>query len=376
MKIKPFKLERYFSKYEFKTKYLFSSSDCESLAMKELIENADEESLNLWNNLKFSYTEPRGNPMLLKEIANLYTGISTQNVLHIVPEEGIYITMRSLIEAGDEVICPFPAYQSLFSVVESQGGIIKKWTPVYKNGWKFNVDELISHISQKTKMIVLNFPHNPTGALISLNELKQIVDIARKNNCIVFSDEMYRFLEYKKEDRLPSVCEIYENGISLCGLSKSFSMAGARSGWLLTKNQSFLEKFSEYKDYTTICGSASSEVLSIMAIKQSKRIIKNNLKILAKNLTHLDEFFDEYKTIFTWTRPSAGPVGYVLVSSKFSVDKMANDLLEKNNLMILPGSVYFDNTNAFRVGFGRNNLYDCINQFKAYLDSNEINNRK
>lgn len=369
MHIEPFKLERYFSKYEFSTKYLLSSSDCESLTMKELINNSDEETLKLWNNLKFSYTEPHGNPILLQEIAGLYSGISTKNILHIVPEEGIYIAMRTLISKGDEVICPFPAYQSLFSIVESQGGIIKKWTPTYNNGWKFDVDDLILLITPGTKMIIINFPHNPTGAMISPKDLMRLVDVARENDCIIFSDEMYRFLEYRVEDRLPSVCEIYENGISLCGLSKSFSMAGARSGWLITKNDTYLKNFSRYKDYTTICGSASSEILSIMAIRQSKRIIRNNLILLEKNLKLLDVFFSDYSNLFTWTRPSAGPVGYALVSQDLSVDILAENLIKEKNLMILPGSVYFDKTNAFRVGFGRNNMNECINQFKSYLDS-------
>jgi len=376
MHIESFKLERYFSKYEFNTKYLFSSSDCESLSMNELLVNSDKECLDLWNNLKFSYTDPRGNPLLLREIAGLYTGISTKSILHIVPEEGIYITMRTLINDCDEVICPFPAYQSLFSVVESQGGIIKKWKPTYDCGWRFDVDELISLVTSNTKMIIINFPHNPTGAMISSKDLSRIVAVARKNNCILFSDEMYRFLEYNPKDILPSVCEIYENGISLCGLSKSFSMAGARSGWLITKNDSFIDTLSGYKDYTTICGSASSEVLSIMAIRQSKRIIENNLQILEKNLTLLDSFFNEFDDLFTWTRPMAGPVGYVLVSPEISIDKLAENLIKTKNLMILPGSVYFDKTNAFRVGFGRNNIAQCIIQFKSYLDSEHVNSRE
>jgi len=369
MNIKQFELERYFSKYEFSTKYLLSSSDCESVAMAELIESADEECLSLWHNLKMSYTESQGNSLLLNEITKLYSGIKKQDLLQIVPEEGIYIAMRTLIEPGDKVICPFPAYQSLFSIVESQGGIIEKWHPKYKDGWKFDVDELDTLVTDETKMIIINFPHNPTGSIISNKELIQIVNIARRHNCILFSDEMYRFLEYKPANRLPSACELYEKSVTLCGLSKSFSMPGARCGWLITKNREMNRKFAEYKDYTTICACAPSEILSVIALRQAQSLIENNLKIIKTNLSELDSLFSDYKDIFTWKRPLAGPVGYPIVSSEIDVTTLAKRLIEEKNIMILPGSVYFDSTNAFRVGFGRKNLPDILPHLRSFLET-------
>lgn len=369
MNIKQFELERYFSKYEFNTKFLLSSSDCESVTMAELIESADEECLSLWHNLKMSYTESQGNPLLLNEITKLYYGINKKDILQIIPEEGIYIAMRTLIEPGDKVVCPFPAYQSLFSIVESQGGIVEKWRPKYHDGWKFDVDELETLVTDDTKMIIINFPHNPTGAMISYKEFIQIINIARKHNCILFSDEMYRFLEYNPADRIPSASELYEKAITLCGLSKSFSMPGARCGWLITKDREMHKSFAEYKDYTTICASAPSEILSIIALRQANTLIETNLKIIKTNLRELDSLFSDYKNIFTWKRPLAGPVGYPLLSSETDVTSLAQRLIEEKNIMILPGSVYLDGTNAFRVGFGRKNLPGILPHLRSFLET-------
>ncbi len=167
MKIKPFELERYFAKYEFTSKYLLSSSDCESLSLNELLQMADAETHYLWENLKLSYTESTGHPKLKKEIAKLYTTISPEEINVMVPEEGIFVAMNCILEKGDHVISTFPGYQSLFEIANSLGCEVSKWIPEYKNGWQFNIEKLNSIVTENTKLIVINFPHNPTGATIS-----------------------------------------------------------------------------------------------------------------------------------------------------------------------------------------------------------------
>lgn len=368
MNLKPFELERYFSKYEFNVSHLLSCSDCEALSLSELLSSADDETKTLWDNLKLSYTESQGNPLLLNEISKLYTQINISNILTIIPEEGIYIAMRSLVSKGDHVICMSPCYQSLEAIALSQGANIDRWHAVYDDGWKFDIDELDKLCNKETSMIIINIPHNPTGAMFTSQEYKRVVDIARKNNCILFSDEMYRFLEFDKTNRLPSACELYENAITLCGLSKSFAMPGARCGWLITKNTDYLNLFKTYKDYTTICSSATSEILSIMALRQGDAIIARNIDIIMPNLDRIDVLAAKYKGIITYKRPIAGSICMPLLRDDINIDVLAKKLITQLSLMLLPASVYNISSNAFRLGFGRKDLIENINILDNYLE--------
>jgi aspartate/methionine/tyrosine aminotransferase len=273
MNLKPFKLERYFAKYEFSVKYLLSSSDCDGLQQCDLLGMADDEIRSLWDHLTLGYTESLGHPLLREEIAKLYQGVTANDCLVIAPEEGIYIALNSLLQKGDHIICTFPGYQSLYEIAEGIGCEVTKWEPEEANGWRFDPDFLEKNIKTNTKLIIVNFPHNPTGCLPNKEDYQRIIGLARKNNLHLFSDEMYRFLEYDQKDRLPSACEIYDKAISLFGMSKTFGMAGARIGWIATKDKNLYAKMATFKDYTTICSSAPSELLSIIALRAKNKII-------------------------------------------------------------------------------------------------------
>lgn len=372
MKIQPFKLERYFAKYEFSAPYLLSCSDCEALFQKEILAMADENSLKLWNNLKLGYTDSQGHPVLREEITKLYQTIKTEQVLVITPEEGIFIAMNNLLKKGDHIITTFPGYQSLYEIANSLGCEVSKWTPKNENGWIFDIDDLKSLVRDDTKLIVINFPHNPTGSTLQEHELKEIIDIARRKDIIVFSDEMYRFLEYDQANRISSACELYDNAISLFGMSKSFSLAGLRIGWLTTKNIALIKEFAIYKDYTTICSSAPSEILSIIALRAKDKILKRNLDIIQDNLDVLDEFFNRYLQLFKWNRPKAGPIGFPTLKAEVDIADFCLDLVEKKGVMLLPSKVYDFKGNYFRIGFARKNMTKALEKLEEYLKENYI----
>jgi len=370
MKLNPFKLERYFARYEFSAPYLLCTSDCEALSMQELLDIADNNTLKMWHNLKLGYTESQGHPVLREEISNLYQRIKPSNVMVITPEEGIYIAMNSILEKNDHVITTFPGYQSLYEVANSIGCKVSKWIPRQKDTWVFNIDDLRNLIRENTKLIVINFPHNPTGATITQTELEKIVDIAREKNIIIFSDEMYKFLEYNESNRISSTCDLYDNAVSLFGMSKSFGLAGLRIGWLTTKNSELFEKFATYKDYTTICSSAPSEILAIMALRKKSKILKRNLNIIQENLKLLDEFFREYSKLFEWHKPKAGPIGFPELKTNEKVSDFCLDLVNKKGVMLLPSSQYDYGGNNFRIGFARKNMPQALEQFKEYIREN------
>lgn len=370
MKIQPFKLERYFAKYEFSSPYLLSCSDCEPLSLKEVLAMADENSFKLWNDLNLGYTESQGHPTLREEIAGLYQTIKPEQVLVTTPEEGILIVMNNLLEKGDHVVTTFPGYQSLYEIANSLGCKVSKWVPKEDNGWIFDTNDFRRLVKDNTKLIVINFPHNPTGTTLQEQELKEIIDIARQKNIVVFSDEMYRFLEHDQANRTLSACDLYNKAISLFGMSKSFALAGLRIGWLTTKNSELSEKFAIYKDYTTICSSAPSEVLAIIALRAKNKILKRNLDIIDSNLKILSQFFARHAKLFDWHRPKAGSIGFPKLKADVDIAEFCLDLVEKKGVMLLPSKVYDFKSNNFRIGFARKNMPEALSKLEEYLKEN------
>jgi aspartate/methionine/tyrosine aminotransferase len=359
--LQPFALERYFAKYEFKTKYILSASDCESLTLQELLALADDESRRLWDNLALGYTESAGHPILLDQISKLYRTITPGQILIAAPEELIFVTMNALLSKGDEVIVTTPAYQSLREIAASIGCRTVRWElKPSETNWDLDLQFLSDHVGKKTKLLIINFPHNPTGHHISDQDLKDILQIARRHNVSVFSDEMYRGAEYRDSDRLPAVADEYEWGISLWGLSKSFGLPGLRIGWLATKDANVITRCTHLKDYTTICNSAPSEILAIVALRAKEKILRRTREIITNNLLLADDFFRRHKDPFTWLRPKAGSVAFPILRNEISVDKFCADLIEKMNLLITPGSLFQHRGRHFRIGLGRKNFPEAI----------------
>lgn len=369
MSIPTFKIEEYFAKYEFSAPYLLSPSDSEPYTMPELLALASPERMEQWNNLWLGYTEAPGHPELLAGIAALYDGLDTQNVLGIIPEEGIFIAMQTLVEAGDHVISTFPSYQSLYEIARSKGADMSFWQPRREDGWSFSVDDLEQLITPKTKLIVMNFPHNPTGALLTKDEYQRVIELAKQHNAYVFSDEIYRYFEFDEADRLPSGCELYENVVTLGGLSKSFGLPGLRVGWLATQNTDLIQRFVNYKYYTTICGSAPSEILGLIAIDNMAQLAQRNKAIAQENLALLEQFFATHSDTFWWSRPKAGTVTLAELTMDTPIAEFAEQAVASHGVMIVPNTIFDYDGNYFRLGFGRRNLPQVLEQLEAFLGS-------
>ncbi len=368
MQINSFKLERYFAQYEFKAKYLLSPSDCESLSMAELLRLADPDSLALWNELRLSYTESPGHPALRTEVSRLYQTITADDVMIAAPEEAIFIAMHTLLKPGDHVVCVFPAYQSLYELARAIGCDVTLWTfELGADGWRLDPDQLECALTEHTQLLVLNLPHNPTGFLPSRQELDSIVKLARKCGLYIVCDEMYRLLEYDPARRLPPMCDLYEKGISLSGLSKTFALPGLRLGWLATQERALLERWLALKDYTTICNSAPGEVLGIMALRAKETIVARNLGIIRENLKIADQFFAGQADRFVWIEPQAGSIAFPRWVGGTSVEQFCQGVLEQQGVMIVPGSIFEFPGNHFRLGLGRVNFAQALECVSDYL---------
>lgn len=367
MKLEPFALERYFARYEFSVPYLLSSSDCDGWPMSEILALADDETRELWQNLRLGYTDSLGHPLLRQEIAKLYHGVPPEQVLVVTPEEGIFLAMNCLLDKGDHVICTFPGYQSLYQVADSLGCEVTRWKPDETAGWRFDPEFLRRNIRPNTKLIVWNFPHNPTGFLPSRADFQTMIAIAQEHHIRVFADEMYWLLEVDPLERLPSVAQVSDKAIVLFGMSKSFGMAGVRVGWLVTKDKDVHARLATFKDYTTICNSAPSEILALIALRAKETILARHRERIRSNLAVLDDFFMRHRGFFTWVRPKGGTICFPRLLGQESSWDFAERIVAQAGIMLLPSRVYGYDDHHFRLGFGRQNVPEVLGKFEKFL---------
>ena len=368
MKITPFALERYFARYEFSARYLLSSSDCEALTQAEVLERADAETKELWDRLSFGYTESPGLPLLRREIAGLYGGVSADEVLEVVPEEGILLAMRVLLEPGDHVVATFPGYQSLYQLAADMGCEVSFWRPEEQDdGWRFGLDGLRGALRPATKLVVVNFPHNPTGALPSADEFSALVDLVAESGARLFCDEMYRFLELGAGRRLPSAVELSARAVALCGLSKSFAAPGLRLGWLVTHDAELLARLAVAKDYTTICAGAPSEILGVMVLRDRERVLARNLELVSTNVAAFEDFAGRHADLVTWAPPRAGSICFPRLAAPEGAAGFCTRLVEETGVMVLPATVFDYDDAHVRIGLGRSAFREGLGVVEEWL---------
>ena len=361
MDIEPFAIERYFAKHEFSARYLLSASDCEGLPMRELIENSPSPVRDMWNHLKLNYTESQGHPILRELIASLYPGLRSRNILVAAPEELIYITMRSLLQPGDHVVVLAPCYQSLVSVARAAGCDVDLWHLSEQNGkWGLDLKDLANKLTNKTRLVVVNFPNNPTGYLPTEPQFKELIRMVESNGSLLFCDEMYRFLEPEGIDRLPSASTLSSEAIALCGLSKSFALPGLRLGWLACQDENLINRLLVYKDYTTICNSAPSEILAMMALHKSAQILSRNLQLIRRNTELSRVTFEKFPHLVRWIAPSAGSVAFPAWVGNGNLGNLVEQWVAERGLMVVPGEYFQVPNDHFRVGLGRENYSQSL----------------
>ena len=370
MNISPFRLERYFAHYEFTAPYLLCCSDCESWRVDELLclePNAQHDLSALW----LGYTESLGNPELRTQIAALYNHVADHDILvHAGAEEAIFNFMHVTLNAGDHIIVHAPYYQSLGEVARSRGAVVTEWRGNPQRAWELDLQWLEDVVTEKTKVVVVNFPHNPTGFLPSTTFLSDLSTLSEKYGFLVFSDEVYRGLEYDPARRLPAFADVNERGVSLGVMSKTYGLAGLRIGWIATRNSSLFQALAAFKDYTTICNSAPSEFLATLALRHRDTIVKRNVGIIRENLHLLEAFFHRHSYIFQWSAPNAGPIAFPHYSGE-SVERFCQQLVQQAGVLLLPGTLYGEDFDYVRIGFGRKNMPECLERLERFLDESQ-----
>lgn len=368
-----FRLISYLSKLEHAVRFPLSSSYPESMSIDTLFSLAGEQHRQPVMSAMLDYPPLRGTPELLTAIADTYDHLSPEHIISFAgADEAIYASFHALLDADDHAIVITPNYQSLESVAMSRCDVTGVALDA-ENDWALDVQNVRDALRPNTKLLVINFPHNPTGALISHQQLDELVALCRERGIWLFSDEVYRLTEFDPADRLPQVADIYERGISLNVTSKAYGLPGLRIGWVACQHREWLLKLERMKQYLSICNSLPGEMLTAIALNAREAILARVMQRSRSQLQQLTDFLARYPQFFALASPKAGVLAFVRYTGPEGAEKFATRLVEETGVMVIPSVTYRSeltpiSENFLRIGFGRANLPEALDVWGRWLD--------
>ena len=370
MKIKPFAVEEWMNAWEVGAKYNIAETCVDSISMNELFELTGEDKTEFLNRLcarRLSYGDIEGLPEFRKGVCGLY---KTLNIENIVPTHGAsganHHVFYSLISPGDRVVSIMPTYQQLYSIPESYGADVQILHLSKENNYLPDLEKLRRLVTPDTKMICINNPNNPTGALMSEQLLREIVEIARSADAWILCDEVYRHLS-QEDGWCPSIVDLYEKGISVSSMSKVFSLAGLRLGWIATHDMSVVKSCLSHRDYNLVSCGVFDEMLAAAALKHRDKLLERSRKIVRENLQILDDWVSSEPHV-SYVKPQAGTTALVYYDLDISSYEFCEEMYKKTGAFVTPGDC-FEVPHSMRVGYayGKQDLIDGLKAISEYI---------
>ena len=370
MKIKPFAVEEWMNAWEVGAKYNIAETCVDSISMNDLFELIGEDKTEFLNRLcarRLSYGDIEGLPEFRKGVCGLY---KTLNIENIVPTHGAsganHHVFYSLISPGDRVVSIMPTYQQLYSIPESYGADVQILHLSKENNYLPDLEKLRRLVTPETKMICINNPNNPMGALMSEQLLREIVEIARSADAWILCDEVYRHLS-QEDGWCPSIVDLYEKGISVSSMSKVFSLAGLRLGWIATHDMSVVKSCLSHRDYNLVSCGVFDEMLAAAALKHSDKLLERSRKIVRENLQILDNWVSSEPHV-SYVKPKAGTTALVYYDLDISSYEFCEEMYKKTGAFVTPGDC-FEVPHSMRIGYayGKQDLIDGLKAISEYI---------
>lgn len=370
MKIKPFAVEEWMNAWEVGAKYNIAETCVDSISMNDLFELTGEDKTEFLNRLcarRLSYGDIEGLPEFRKGVCGLY---KTLNIENIVPTHGAsganHHVFYSLISPGDRVVSIMPTYQQLYSIPESYGADVQILHLSKENNYLPDLEKLRRLVTPETKMICINNPNNPTGALMSEQMLREIVEIARSADAWILCDEVYRHLS-QEDGWCPSIVDLYEKGISVSSMSKVFSLAGLRLGWIATHDMSAVKSCLSHRDYNLVSCGVFDEMLAAAALKHRDKLLERSRKIVRENLQILDDWVSSEPHV-SYVKPQAGTTALVYYDLDISSYEFCEEMYKKTGAFVTPGDC-FEVPHSMRIGYayGKQDLIDGLKAISEYI---------
>ena len=372
-----FELEKHFSKWEFKARYHMTASDAESMSMRDLLAMATPEEREEFEGMWLGYTETFGAADLLEAIAATYRSCNASEILCFAgASEGIFAANAVILDKDSHAIVVTPNYQSHetlpLAICEVTGVSLDAC-----DGWSLDIDKVAAAVRPNTKLVTINFPHNPTGTILPVDRYNALIELCRKDGIYILHDEIFNGLGPSGTEHLPFVADIYERGLSLNVMSKSYGLPGLRIGWIACSDANVISKMERMKHYLSICSSGPSERLAKIALNNRKKLLARNCAIIDENLPQLDAFFDRHSDLFEWRRPDGSCMAFPRYKGAEGVEQFTQSLVEESGVLLLPSTIYKSKlgatpTDRFRIGFGRKGIDDGLAAFDTHLRNNRL----
>ena len=352
MKIKPFKVEEWMNEYETGARWNIAETCVDSVSMDELFELTGTDKKAFLDELcakRMTYGDIEGSPAFREGVCRLYKNLAPEN---IVPTHGAsganHHVFYSLLEPGDRVISIMPTYQQLYSIPESLGAQVTLLRLTAEEGFHPDMKKLRSLASEGVRMICVNNPNNPTGALIDNETLAELASIAREEDAWLLCDEVYRHLT-QKVCWSDSVADIYEKGISVSGMSKVFSLAGIRLGWIATRDRKALRSILSHRDYDLVSCGIFDEAAGALALTHQEKLLERNRTVVRTNLAILDHWVHRQPHV-SYTKPQAGTTALIFYDLDIPSRAFCAEMYEATGAFVTPGDC-FEEEYSFRIGY-------------------------
>jgi aspartate/methionine/tyrosine aminotransferase len=349
-----YKLVKFQAENARRGKYFMGASGPEAISLQELLSMASDEDRQRWQGFSLGFAPSLGDEQLRELIAADYPGLAADNIITFAgAQEAIYATYHALLNAGDRVQVITPVFEPLSIVAEFIGARVNRVQMKSTDAcWQLDMDRWFDAQHPDTRLSVINFPHNPTGAMISKLQLQMIVDQCRDFDGWLFSDEVFRGLEYRDADRLPPAASVYEKAISLGVMSKAYGLGGVRIGWIACQDKQLIQRLHEIKQYLSICNSRADEVLASIALKNRQKLLSQNRDIILNNLGIIEAAAGQFSSRIEWYRPMAGCVAFPRVKNTSSSNDFVEEVLDKTGVLLVPGECFQQGSGHVRLGFG------------------------
>jgi len=339
MKIEPFGVEIWMNEYETRCDYNLAETCVYSITVAELLQLCGESdhSLDSLLSLKLSYGAIQGSDRLRTAIASLYEHQRLENILVTHGTIGANsLVHQSLVSRGDRVVAIVPTYQQHYSIPQSIGAEVELLRLKPENQFLPDLSELNQMVTDDTKLIAMTNPNNPTGSLMNAEYLEEIAGIARAKGTWVLCDEVYRGTDQSGSGTTPSIADIYEKGISTAGMSKAFSLAGLRIGWIVAPEE-VIEPVMVHRDYNTISVGVINDHLAALALENSEALLERSKSITRTNLKILSDWVDAELAI-SWVPPQSGTTALLKYEFEMASRDLCIEILQKTGVMFTPGS--------------------------------------